>query len=65
MELKIEKVSLAPKGYKKGFPLKLLVHYDKDCEQYVLCYRRTFGWVHFTIEECEDMVRILKKYQKE
>ena len=60
---KAKKVWIIPKDYKgDNTAINMIVHWDKELGQYVLCMRRFFGYVHFTIEECEDMIRILKRY---
>jgi hypothetical protein len=63
MEIKRETVRIIGKNYKgKGNSIKMEVHWSKSNGEYVLCIPRLFGWIHFTIEECEDMIKILKRY---
>jgi len=63
MEIKSEIIRIIPKNYKgHGNSISMRVHWDKDNGQYVLCLRRFFGWWHFTIEECEDMIKILRRF---
>jgi hypothetical protein len=68
MEIKKEEtVNIIGKNY-KGIdgPIRMRVHWNMEQGQYVLC-KRFFGigWVHFTIEECEDMIQILKRFNQD
>jgi hypothetical protein len=65
MELKSETVRVINKNYKgRGNSIRMRVHWDKENGQYVLCINNffSFNYTHFTLEECEDMVKILKRY---
>jgi len=48
-----------------GNPITMRVHWDRDTKQYVLCLRGVFFYTHFTIDECEDMIQILKRFNQD
>lgn len=58
-------VYITTKGASRGYPIKFKLHWDNDTKKYVLCLERLFGYDHFSIEECEDMIKILKEANKE
>ena len=61
MIIKSEIVEIYPRKAKKGIPMEFRVHWDNDLEEYILC-RGIINHLHFSIEECEDMLKILKEF---
>jgi hypothetical protein len=42
-------------------PIELTLHWDSGIKEYVLCQNHLFSYTYFSIEEVEDMLRILKR----
>ena len=67
MELKSKKVSIINKNNKELFslPTRFKIHWDKKLGEYVLCHERLFSYSHYSLEEINDMKRILTKFIQE
>ena len=67
MEIKSRIVRIYPSkpAGSGSFPIKFTLHWDVKLGEYVLCRPRLFGYTHYTLEEAQDMVKILKEAKKE